>query len=70
MYCKWKNTKCGKSKTIISTLKNRLIDLDFGNRINGMINMEGIPKFDIKFDIGIKLTTWIGHQLKTRRQMT
>ena len=49
---------------------NHTIDLDFGNRINGMINMEGIPKFDIKFDIGIKLTTWIGHQLKTRRQMT
>ena len=24
MYCTWKNTKCGKSKTIISTLKNRL----------------------------------------------
>ena len=23
MYCTWENTKCGKSKTIISTLKNR-----------------------------------------------
>ena len=36
----------------------------------GMINMEAIPKFDIKsviksdikFDISTKLTTWIGHQ--------
>ena len=26
-----------------------------------MINMEAIPKFDIKFDISAKLTTWIGH---------
>ena len=24
-------------------------------------NMEAIPKFDIKFYISIKLTTWIGH---------
>ena len=24
MYCTWNNTKCGKSKTMISTLKNRL----------------------------------------------
>ena len=36
----------------------------------GMINMEAIPKFDIKsviksdikFDISTKLTTWIGHE--------
>ena len=36
-----------------------------------MINMEAIPKFDIKsviksdikFDISTKLTTWIGHYL-------
>ena len=35
-----------------------------------MINMEAIPKFDIKsviksdikFDISTKLTTWIGHK--------
>ena len=31
-----------------------------------MINMEAIPKFDIKsvikIDISTKLTTWIGHQ--------
>jgi hypothetical protein len=33
----------------------------FGNKIYGMINMEAIPKFDIKFDISIKPTTWIGH---------
>ena len=26
MYCTWKNTKCRKSKTIISTLKNRPLD--------------------------------------------
>ena len=38
----------------------------------GMINMEAIPKFDIKsviksditFDISTKSTTWIGHQLQ------
>ena len=37
-----------------------------------MINMEAIPKFDIKsviksdikFDISTKLTTWIGHKNK------
>ena len=33
-----------------------------------MINMEAIPKFDIKFvikfDISTKLTTWIRHQPK------
>ena len=32
-----------------------------------MINMEAIPKFDIKsvikFDISIKPTTWIGHKI-------
>mgnify|MGYP006924474843 CR=1 FL=1 len=36
-----------------------------------MINMEAIPKFDIKsviksdikFDISTKLTTWIGHKV-------
>ena len=41
----------------------------FGTKIYGMINMEAIPKFDIKsviksdikFDISTKLTTWIGH---------
>ena len=45
---------------------NHTIDLNFGNKIYGMINMEAIPKFDIKsvikFDISIKLTTWIGHK--------
>ena len=47
---------------------NHTINLDFGNRIYGMINMEAIPKFDIKFviksgikfDICTKVTTWIG----------
>ena len=41
----------------------------FGTKIYDMINMEAIPKFDIKsviksdikFDISTKLTTWIGH---------
>ena len=46
---------------------NHTINLDFSNKIYGMINMEAIPKFDIKsdikFDISIKLTTWIGHEL-------
>ena len=49
---------------------NHTINLDFGNKIYGMINMEAIPKFDIKsviksdikFDISTKLTTWIGHE--------
>ena len=27
-----------------------------------MINMEAIPKFDIKSVISTKLTTWIGHR--------
>ena len=44
------------------------MNLDFGNKIYGMINMKAIPKFDvksviksdIKFDISIKPTTWIG----------
>ena len=39
-----------------------------------MINMEAIPKFDIKsviksdikFDISTKLTTWIGHENTVR----
>ena len=50
---------------------NHTINLDFGNKIYGMINMKAIPKFhiksviksDIKFDISIKPTTWIGHNL-------
>ena len=44
------------------------MNLDFGNKIYGMINMKAIPKVDvksviksdIKFDISIKPTTWIG----------
>ena len=36
------------------------MNLDFGNKIYGMINMEAIPKFDIKsdikFDISIRTT--------------
>ena len=46
---------------------NHTINLDFGNKIYGMINMEAIPKFDIKsviksdikFDISIKPTTYM-----------
>ena len=30
---------------------NHTINLDFSNKIYGMINMEAIPKFDIKSDI-------------------
>ena len=49
---------------------NHTINLDFGNKIYAIINMEAIPKFDIKsviksgikFDISIKPTTWIGHK--------
>ena len=41
-----------------------------------MINMEAIPKFDIKsviksdikFDISTKLTTWIGHKSPPSKQ--
>ena len=51
---------------------NHTINLNFGNKIYDMINMEAIPKFDIysaiksdiKFDISIKLTTWIGHMCR------
>ena len=53
----------------IASMLNHTINLDFGNKIYGMINMEAVPKFDIKsviksdikFDISIKQTTWIGH---------
>ena len=46
---------------------NHTINLNFGNKIYGMINIEAIPKFDIKsvikcdirFDISIKPTIWI-----------
>ena len=45
---------------------NHTINLDFDNKIYVMINIEAIPKFDIKsdikFDISIKPTTWIGHK--------
>ena len=52
-----------------ASMLNHTINLDLGDKIYGMINMEGIPKFDIKsvikfdikFDISIKLTTRIGH---------
>ena len=51
----------------IASMLNHTINLDFGNKIYGMINMEAIPKFDIKsvikFDISIKPTTWIGHKI-------
>ena len=54
----------------IASMLNHTINLDFGNKIYGMINMEAIPKSDIKsdirfgtrFDIRIKQTTWIGHK--------
>ena len=45
----------------IASILNHTINLNFGNKIYGMINMEAIPKFDIKsvikFDISIKATT-------------
>jgi hypothetical protein len=54
----------------IASMLNHTINLNFGNKIYGMINMEAIPKFDIKsviksdikFDISTKPTTWIGHK--------
>jgi hypothetical protein len=54
----------------IASMLNHTINLDFGNKIYGMINMEATPKFDnksviksdIKFDISINPTTWIGHE--------
>ena len=49
---------------------NHTVNPNFGNKIYGMINMEAIPKFDIKsviksdikFDISIKPTIWRGHE--------
>ena len=38
---------------------NYTIRSKFAIIIYGMINMEAIPKFDIKSDISTKLTTWI-----------
>ena len=35
----------------IASMVNYTINHIFGNKIYGMINMEAIPKFDIKFDI-------------------
>ena len=44
---------------------NYTINLNFGNKIYGINNMEAIPKFDIKSDIKIDISitpsTWIGH---------
>ena len=53
---------------------NYTIKSKFATIIYGMINMEAIPKFDIKsviksdikFDISTKLTTWIGHKTLQR----
>ena len=50
----------------IASMLNHTINLDFDNKIYGMINMEAIPKSDIKsdirfgdrFDIRIKQNTW------------
>ena len=48
----------------IASMLNYTIRSKFATIIYGMINMEVIPKFDIKsvikFDISTKLTTWIG----------
>ena len=50
----------------IASMLNHIINSNFGNKNHGMINMEAIPKFDIKsdikFDICIKQTTWIVHK--------
>ena len=35
----------------------------------GMINMEAIPKFDIKSDISTKLTAWIGQKNITKQKI-
>ena len=55
MYWTWKNTKCGKSKTIISTLKNRpninfcdsLIKIDKTSHLieEGILQAEHVVKF-------------------------
>ena len=34
-----------------------------------MINMEAVPKFDIKSDISTKLTTWIGQKNITKQKI-
>ena len=55
---------------------NHTVNPNFGNKIYGMINMEAIPKFDIKsviksdikFDISIKPITWIGQKYEKLRQ--
>ena len=43
----------------IASMLNYTIRSKFAIIIYGMINMEAIPKFDIKSDISTKLTTWI-----------
>ena len=52
---------------MINQIGIHTINLDFGNKIYGMINMEAIPKFDIKsdikFDISIKQTTYMDRVL-------
>ena len=57
--------KTNKSDFGIASMLKHTINLNFGNKIYGTINMEAIPKFDIKsvikfdikFDISIKLTS-------------
>ena len=51
----------------IASMLNHTINLNFGNKIYGMINMKAVLKFDIKsviksdikFDVSIKLITWM-----------
>ena len=58
------------SDFVIASMFYHTINLNFGNKIYGMINMEAIPKFDIKsviksdikFDMSIRPTTWIGQK--------
>ena len=58
----------------IASMLNYTIKSKFATIIYGMINIEAIPKFDIKsviksdikFDISTILTTWIGHKTLQR----
>ena len=54
------------SDFVTASTLNHTINLNFGNKIYGINNMVAILKFDIKsdikFDISIKQSTWIGHK--------
>ena len=42
--------------------KSNHLNLNFGIKIHGMVNMKAIPKFDIKFDISMLMQMLMQHK--------